>query len=166
MNTTDFDKAFGTTEWDLCDRLMKVHDAVPNGDKRRWELLTKATDAVLEGRTPDLEMLAAAMGDAARRQLEGMIAAVSGESGVLSHDLAKAAVMKTDLGEMLRDVLERAERAAVAAAPITKQLDASLSKKAEDRRLMDRARQLQVEKAREGRPVSLLQAIDIAKAEG
>ena len=57
-----------------------------------------------------------------------------------------------------------AKRAAIEAAPLTKQIDESLAKKADERRVMERAKELQIAKAREGRPVSMLQAIEIAKA--
>lgn len=90
MTTTAFDKALGTTEWDLSDRLMKVHDAVPNAEKRRSALLMKATDATMDDRSPDLEMLAGAMLDAARGRLDEMVSAVQGAEALLTRDQARA----------------------------------------------------------------------------
>ncbi len=163
MTTTAFDKAFGTTKWDLSDRLMKVHDAVPNAEKRRWDLLSKSLGNVTEG---NLEMLAAALLDAARGRLEEMVSAVQGAEALLTRDQARAAVLETDVGSTLQELVEMAERAGTEASSLSKSIDASLAKKADQRRVMDRAKELQVEKAREGRPVSLLQAIEIAKAAG
>lgn len=139
------------------------YDAVPNAEKRRWDLLSKSLGNVTEG---NLEMLAAALLDAARRRLDEMVSAVQGAEALLTRDQARAAVLETDVGSTLQELVEMAERAGTEASSLSKSIDASLAKKADERRLMDRAKELQVEKAREGRPVSLLQAIEIAKAAG
>ncbi|MEM7710762.1 MAG: hypothetical protein AAF264_08440 [Pseudomonadota bacterium] len=164
--TNEFVKAFGTTERGLHALLIKVHDAVPNRDKRRWELLARVAERTREQSDPDLASLAGALRDAALDRLNGMVARVEGTDGVLTHDQAKTAVHSTEVGAALAEIMEMAERAAVEAAPLSKQIDASLAKKADQGRLIERARELQVEKSREGQPISLLTAIDIAKAVG
>ena len=73
MSTTAFEKAFGTTELCLSDMILKVHDSVPNAEKRRWDLLSKSLGNVTEG---NLEMLAAALDDAARDRLNKMTIAL------------------------------------------------------------------------------------------
>ena len=161
MTTTAFEKAFGTTEPCLSDMILKVHDSVLNAEKRRWDLLSKSLRNVIEG---NLEILAAALGDAARERLNKMTIALQDAEIALTHDQASTTVKSSEVGSALSEILYMAERAAVEASPLTKQLDASLAKKANEKRLMERAKELQIEKAREGRPVSLLQAIEIAKA--
>lgn len=164
--TNEFEKAFGATERGLSGLLLKVHDAVPNRAKRKWDLLAKAVDAAREQSDPDLALLAGAMRDAALDRLNEMTARLQEADGILTHDQSKAAVHSTEVGKALSEIMVMAERAAVEAAPISKQIDASLMKKEDERRLMDRARQAQFDSACEGRPISLLTAIDIAKAVG
>ncbi|MEM7470977.1 MAG: hypothetical protein AAF340_06440 [Pseudomonadota bacterium] len=164
--TDEFEKAFGTTQHRLSRLLLKVHDAAPNREKRRWELLSKATEGTLEQGAPNLALLAETLRDAALNRLNEMIARVQGTDGVLTHDQARSAVHATDVGSALSEVLEMAERAAVEAAPLSKRIEASLTEKECERRLMDKARQVQFHKACEGQPISLLTAIDIAKAAG
>ena len=162
-----FKSKYGPDDDALLDALLKVHDHVGNAHKRSWALLAKvAEDAFMDGSEANLELLAAALVDAARGQLNDMIAAVHGTGELLSHDQARVAVLETDVGQTLSDLLENAERAASAASQVSKRIDASLAKKANERRQMVRAKEIQLTKAREGRPVSLLQAIEIAKAAG
>lgn len=98
MTTTAFDKAFGTTELCLSDKILKVHDAVPNRDKRQWELLSKSLGNVTEG---NLEMLAVALGDAARERFNRMFASVSQSEGALTVEQARRAVLESEVGSTL-----------------------------------------------------------------
>lgn len=162
----EFEKAFGATERGLSGLLLKVHDAVPNREKRRWGLLAKAVDGARDQGAPNLALLAETLRDAALDRLNEMILKVQGTDGVLTHDQARAAVQSTEVGAALTEIMEMAEQATVEAAPLSKKIDASIAKKADEGRLIERAKELQVEKAREGQLISLLAAIDIAKAVG
>lgn len=152
----------------LVDALLKVHDSAPPAEKRSWLLLAKAAeDAVAyqaEIGAVNLEPLAGALLDAARSRLEDMVNSVLNSDPAMTRDAAERAVAATDVGSMLEEIVDMAGRIAEAAPSLTK-LDESLVKKAAERDLIDRAKAIQVEKARAGAPVSLLHAYDIAKAE-
>lgn len=161
-----FKSEYGPNGDVLLDALLKVHDSVGNAYKRRWALLAKAAeDAVADGEEANLEMLAQALLDAAKERLNDMVAAVEGGGELLTHDQARAAVLETEVGQTLQDIHDAAERVASEASQISKRVEASLAAKDAERRQFDRAKEIQVEKAREGRPLSLLQAVEIAKAE-
>jgi predicted ATPase len=166
MITTEFDKAFGTTELCLSELLLKVHDAAPNGDKRRWELLVKAVDGMIGLPKPSLELLAAALGDAARHRLDDMVAAVGGAEAVLTPNEAREAVLATDVGDALREIIDMAERAGTEASALSKQVNASLAEKQSDRDVLAKAKDIQLSKAMAGSPVSLLTAMELAKMAG
>lgn len=57
-----------------------------------------------------------------------------------------------------------AKRIETAAPSLIKGLDERLARKASENEVIERAKRLQVEKARAGTPVSLVQAIELAKA--
>lgn len=166
MTNEIFKASFGTDEASLMGAILKVHDAAPNADKRAWRLLLKATEAAaLDDTEPNMSLLAGALYDAARGRLNDMVSSVQGAEGVLTHEQAVAAVAKTDVGLALREIIDMADEASITASSLAKSVEASLSRKDAERRLFDRARELQIEKAGEGIPVSLLTAVEIAKAE-
>jgi len=152
----------------LIDALLRVHDSAPLAEKRSWLLLAKAAEDAAAHQAKigavNLEPLAGALLDAARSRLEGMVKSVLNSGPAMTRDAAERAVAATDVGSMLEDIVDMAGRIAEAAPSLTK-LDASLAKKAAERDLIDRAKAIQIEKARDGAPVSLVAAIEIAKAE-
>lgn len=166
MITTEFDKAFGTTELCLSDLILKVHDAAPNRDKRQWELLAKAVDGMIGLPEPSLELLAAALGDAALQRLDEMVAAVAGAEAVLTPNEAREAVLATEVGDALREIFDMAERAGTEASALSKQVDASLAEKQNDRDVLAKAKDIQLYKAMAGSPVSLLTAMELARTAG
>lgn len=160
MTTDAFHKAFDTTELALADLVLKVLSDAPNREKRGWEMLYTSVGNVTDD---NVEMLAAALGSAARQRLDNMIATVKGSEEVLTHDQAKAAVMATDVGEAIREIIDAADRAGTEASALSKRLDVSLAEKQSDRDVLSRAKDIQLTKAMEGAPVSLLTAMELAK---
>lgn len=163
MTTDAFQKAFDRTELALADLVLKVLSDAPNREKRRWEMLYKSMGNVTDD---NLEMLAAALGSAARQRLDNMIATVRGSEEVLTHDQARVAVMATDVGEALKEIIDAADRAGTEASALSKGIDASLAGKRNDRDVLAKAKDIQLTKAMEGKPVSLLTAMELAKVTG
>lgn len=160
-----FKSRYGPEQRSLIDALLKVHDHVGNVEKRPWLLLAKvAEDVAASNNDTSVEMLAAALVDAARKRLNDAIIKVQGRTDILTHDQARKAVLETDVGQTLQDLLETAESAALATSLMSKRVDASLAAKADEQRLFDCAKDIQVSKARAGRPVTLIDALEIAKA--
>ncbi|MEM9765677.1 MAG: hypothetical protein AAF968_24790 [Pseudomonadota bacterium] len=108
----EFEKVFGMSERGLSGLLLKVHDAVPNREKRRWELLAKVAEGTRRQSDPDLAVLAGALRDAAHDRLNGMVASMQGAEGVLTRDQARAAVRATDVGGALAEIMDIASTAA------------------------------------------------------
>lgn len=163
-----FQKTVGRDSEPLLDGILRVHDNAPNAEKRGWALLAKAAEGVATAQAEegevDLQPLAGALADAARRRMEAMVSGVMGADSALTRAAAVNAVDATDVGSVLADILDMAERIETAAPSLSKALDDSLAKKATELGVIDRAKQIQIEKAKAGTTVSLLHAIELAKA--
>jgi len=165
---TLFEKTVGRTREPLLDAILMVHDEAPNAEKRSWGLLAKAAEDIASAETEgevDLQPLAGALADAARRRREAMVTNVLNADSAMTRTAAEDAVEATDIGSTLADILDMAERIETAAPSLSKALDERLAQKASERELIERAKRLQLERARAGTPVSLVSAIEIAKAE-
>ncbi|MBU2588694.1 MAG: hypothetical protein KJ872_11335 [Alphaproteobacteria bacterium] len=164
---TLFEKTVGRSGEPLLDAILRLHDEAPNAEKRGWALLAKAAEDAATAQTEgevDLQPLAGALADAARRRREAMVTNVLNADPAMTRAAAEQAVDATDVGSALADILDMAERIETAAPSLSKALDERLAQKASEQDVIERAKQLQVEKARAGTPVSLVQAIEIAKA--
>ena len=160
-----FKAAYGCDRMSLQDALLKIHDAAPNGDKRAWQLLIKASeDAALQGSDQSVSLLAGAIEDAARKRLNTMIQSVADTEDFLTHLQAESIVKSTAAGSVLSDLLAAAERTAMETCPLSKSVDESLDEKANESRIFATAREIQVTKAREGKAISLLDAVEQVKA--
>ncbi|EAQ28636.1 hypothetical protein NAP1_13593 [Erythrobacter sp. NAP1] len=163
-----FEKTVGRSDEPLLDAILRVHDDAPNAEKRAWGLLAKAAEEVAtdqaDGGEVDLQPLAGALADAARRRRETIVSRVMDADSAMTRTAAEGAVEATAVGSTLADILDMAERIETAAPSLGKALDESLARQASERAVIERAKQLQVEKAKAGTPVSLVQAIELAKA--
>lgn len=160
-----FKSAYGSNQLGLLDTLLKVHDAVPNSEKRAWSLLAKVSEqAMLEGTLSRIELLAGALEDAARKRLTAMVKSVASSADCVTHEHAVAFVKSSEMGSALHDIINAAEQASMQACALNKRVDASLSEKSAQRNIIDKAKGLQIAKAREGRPISLVDAIELAKS--
>ena len=164
-----FDKTVGRTREPLLDAILLVHDGAPNAEKRGWGLLAKAAEDLatdqVEGDEVDLQPLAGALADAARMRRESMVSRVMDADPAVTRAAAENAVEATDVGSALADILDMAERIESAAPSLSKALDDSIARKASEREIIEHAKQVQIERAKAGRLVSLVGAIEIAKAE-
>lgn len=165
---TPFVKAVGRSGLTLIDAILRVHDDAPNAEKRSWGLLAKTASDVNEwhadGSDVDLQPLAGALADAARRRREAMIGRIMNADPAMTRTAAEDAVEATDVGSALADILDMAERIETAAPGLSKALDERLARKASEDEIIERAKEVQLEKAKAGTPVSLVQAIELAKA--
>jgi len=165
---TLFEKTVGRSGEPLLDAILRVHDEAPNAEKRGWGLLAMAAEDLAtdqaDGSEVDLQPLAGALADAARRRREAMVSRVMEADSAMTRAAAEDAVEATDVGSALADILDMAERIENAAPSLSKALDERLAKKASERDVIDRAKVLQVERARAGKPVSLVSAMELAKA--
>jgi len=164
---TRFEKTVGRSGEPLLDAILRVHDDAPNAEKRGWGLLAKAAEDMATAETEgdvDFQPLAGALADAARRRLETMVKNVLNADSAMTRAVAEDAVEATDVGSALADILDMAERIETAAPSLAKALDARLAQKAAEDAVIERAKRFQVERAKAGTPVSLVQAIELAKA--
>lgn len=165
---TLFVKAVGRSGVTLMDAILRVHDDAPNADKRGWGLLAKAATEVTEWQTDgsdvDLQPLAGALADASRRRREAMIGRIMNADPAMTRTAAEDAVEATEVGSALADIIDMAECIETAAPGLSKALDDRLARKASEDVIIERAKELQLEKAKVGAPVSLVHAIEIAKA--
>lgn len=163
-----FEKTVGLAHVPLLDAILMVHDDAPNAEKRGWGLLAKAAEDLAtdqaDGGEVDLQPLAGALADAARRRREAMVTNVLNADPAMTRAAAENAVDATDVGSALADILDMAERIEIAAPSLSKALEERLAQKASEREVIERAKVLQVERAKVGTPVSLVQAIELAKA--
>lgn len=160
-----FKATFGNERLCLQDAFLKVHDAAPNAEKRAWRLLAKASDdAMLKGSEQNTSLLARVVEDAARKRLNAMIKSVANSEDMLTHGQAADIVKSSSVGSALSDLLVAAERTAIETCSLNKSVEKSLDAKADQKRVFSKAREIQVRKAREGRSISLLDAIEIAQA--
>lgn len=164
-----FEKTVGRSGEPLLDAILRVHDEAPNAEKRGWGLLAKAAEDLAidqaDGSEVDLQPLAGALADAARRRREAMVSRVMEADSAMTRAAAEDAVEATDVGSTLADILDMAERIETAAPSLGKALDDRLARKVSERDVIERAKVLQVERAKSGTPVSLVHAIELAKAE-
>ncbi|MGH1444794.1 MAG: hypothetical protein ACRBBO_01990 [Cognatishimia sp.] len=151
----------------LIDDVLKIHDAVPNGEKRKWVLLAKAvTDEMDLGQSANPELLGASLIAACQERLNSMVIAVKAADATFTHKQALDAVQTTDLGRLLIKVRDTAEAAAIEASELSKQLHGELSERDAYKRITKKAKDIQIAKAKAGFPVSLLTAMELAKAMG
>lgn len=150
---------------DLIDDVLKIHDAVPNGEKRKWVLLAKAvTDEMDLGQSANPKLLGASLIAACQERLNSMIDGVKAADASFTHKQACDAVQATELGRLLIKVRDMAEEAAIEASELSKQLLGELSEQDAHKRITKKAKDIQVAKAKAGFPVSLLTAMELAKA--
>lgn len=163
---TLFEKTVGRSGEPLLDAILRVHDDAPNAEKRSWDLLAKAAeDMEMAVSEVDLQPLAGALADAARKRREAMVTNVLNADPAMTRAAAEDAVDATDVGSALADILDMAERIETAAPSLSKALDKRLAQKASEQGVIERAKGIQLEKAKAGQSVSLVHAIEIAKAE-
>ena len=157
---------------DLLNSLLAAHDAAPNAEKRGCMILVEKTVGEM-----DLEAVVGQVLTYAEERFNHMVADVGAVTGSLD---AKAAVRETAHGQALEEVIELAEQMLDALPSMAKaevnferqvrkshastEIDNRLAKQRAEERLIKRAKAIQIEKAKTGRPLAFLDAYEIAKS--